>query len=86
MISKKQRNKVMRCICDIYYEDYREKINLNIVAIKEKMNIDEVVKICVNLESFGYLECHFQKENKKISKNDKNLYTVIFKRRRKEIF
>lgn len=63
MITRRKRRNVMRSLCNTYYNTYQEKINLFSVCEDTKYNFDEVVKICVNLEAYHYLDCIFQKQN-----------------------
>lgn len=75
MIKRYKRRKVMKSLCDTYYETYQEKINLFSVCEDTDYTFDEVVKICVNLEAQHYLNCLFQKQN--IEKSLINGHQVI---------
>lgn len=70
MISGRKRNKVMRAICDIYYENYVEKINLSVVCAKTKYDFDEIIKICVFLETQEVIVCDFDKVTKEYDFKD----------------
>lgn len=56
MISYRKRKIVMKCLCDMYYKDLKNEINLEIVSSKTKLKIEELIRISANLESSELLE------------------------------
>lgn len=53
----------MKCLCDIFYKDFRDNINLEIVSKETKIPIEEVLKISMNLESQGLIKYTPLKKN-----------------------
>lgn len=85
MISGRKRNKVMHALCDIYYENYVEKINLDRVSKITNYSFDEVVKICTFLETNGLIFCDFEKTLKEYEYKN-GIATVRYSKPKSPVF
>lgn len=86
MIERRMRNKIMRSLCDTYYKDYREKINLKLISMELKIPYQEVIKIAINLESQDYLKYLSPKEIKETKRLDDGTLASVYKEQTEQVF
>lgn len=61
MVSKRSRNKIMKKICNKFFNENKEMISLYELCGKTNKNHDEIYKIVTVLCSMGYLKYHEKK-------------------------